>query len=99
MSVNRPLAGLAIAVTLFVVPSWAQDAAKGKLASAKSIKCTFPLIVVGTWNGDQVKAEVKPAKLVLQFEDINTDEGTARMEGSLAAPTTSRCGTPEDICT
>ncbi len=83
MSVNRPLAGLAIAVTLFVVPSQAQDSAKGKLASAKSIKCTFPLIVVGTWNGDQAKAEVKTAKLVLQFEDINTDEGTARMEGSL----------------
>ena len=80
---RRTLAVLALAACLFMVPSRAQDAPKGKLASAKSIKCTFPLIVVGTWNGDQAKAEVKTAKLVLQFEDINTDEGTARMEGSL----------------
>ena len=83
MSVNRILASLALAATLFAVPARSQDAAKGKLATAKTIKCTFPLIVVGTWNGDQAKAEIKPSRLVLQFEDVNTDEGTARMEGAL----------------
>ena len=83
MRVKRNLASLTIAATLFAVPARSQDPAKGKLAMAKTIKCTFPLIVVGTWSGDQAKAEIKPAKLLLQFEDVNTDEGTARMEGAL----------------
>ena len=80
---KRILAGFAITAVFFIVPSRAQDAAKGKLAMAKTIKCTFPLMVLGTWSGDQAKAEVKPSKLMLQFEDVNADEGTARMEGAL----------------
>jgi hypothetical protein len=71
------------AATLFPAAFRAQDAAKGKLATAKTIKCTFPLIVTGTWMGDQVKADVKPAKLTLQFEAINVDEGTARLEAGI----------------
>ena len=75
--------GIAGALVLFPSPLIAQDAVKGKLATAKSIKCTFPLVVVGTWGGEQPKADVKPAKLVLQFEAINVDEGTARLEAGL----------------
>ena len=85
MSLNSILSALTIAGALLLVPSssHAQDAVKGKLAAAKSMKCTFPLIAVGTWSGAQPKAEVKPAKLVLQFLEINADEGTARLEGSV----------------
>ena len=83
--VMRTFAVLAIAgaLVLFATALSAQDAAKGKLATAKTIKCTFPLVVVGTWSGAQPKAEVKPAKLTLQFEAINVDEGTARLEAGL----------------
>src|SRR5215813_4483752 len=84
MSMNRILVLLAIfAALLFTSSLSAQDAAKGKLASAKGLKCTFPLVASGTWGADQPKADVKPAKLVLQFNSINTDEGTARLEGSI----------------
>jgi hypothetical protein len=66
--------------------SSAQDPVKGKLATAKSLKCTFPLMAVGTWEGGkQPAANVKPANLVLQFVEINADEGTARLEASLGA--------------
>src|SRR5215510_9705367 len=84
MSINKIFPALAIAAVLFLVPSnSAAQGIKGKLATVKSMKCTFPLMALGTWSGDQPKADVKPAKLVMQFEDINTDEGTARLEGSV----------------
>src|SRR5262245_50393383 len=85
MSINRILAAFTIAAVLLLLPFSfrAQDAAKGKLATAKKMKCTFPLMAIGTWSGEQPKAEAKPSKLVLQFEDINADEGTARLEGSV----------------
>src|SRR5438876_7717806 len=84
MSINRILAALAIAGFLLPVPAslHAQDDLKGKLATVKSLKCTFPVMAVGTWGGDQPKAEVKPSKLVLEFEGINADEGTAELKSS-----------------
>ena len=80
MSINKILAALKIAGALLLITYSlnAQDV-KGKLATAKSIKCTFSLMSVGTW-GPQTEAKVKPANLVLQFEGINADEGTARLE-------------------
>ncbi len=59
---------------------WAQDA-KGTLATAKSLKCTFPLMSSGTWGKEQPDAKTKPSNLVLQFDAINTDEGTAELLG------------------
>ena len=54
--------------------------ASGTLATAKNIKCTFSLSVIGALKDDQPKAEVKPASLVLEFEAVNADEGTARLK-------------------
>jgi hypothetical protein len=82
MPINKIVAVLALLIPLALS---AQDAVKGKLATVKSLKCTFPLMAVGTWSGDQPKGEVKPAKLVLQFVDINADEGSARLEASVGA--------------
>jgi len=81
---NRIRASLTIAAALLLFASYltAQDPLKGKLATVKGIKCTFPLMAVGTWSGEQPKAEVKPAKLVLEFEGINADEGTAQLKSS-----------------
>lgn len=72
---------LAMSMALLLVPGsiGAQDAAKGTLAKAKTIKCTFPLMVVGTWGSIQPEAKVKPTNVVLQFESINADEGTAQL--------------------
>jgi hypothetical protein len=87
MPINRIFAALAITIALFGTarPLSAQNALKGKLASVKSLKCTFTVVSIGTWGGDQPKADIKPSKLVLQFEDINTDEGTARLDSNYGA--------------
>ena len=50
------------------------------LASAKNLRCAFQVTASGTWETTgSPKATVKPATLVLLFESIDTDEGTARL--------------------
>jgi hypothetical protein len=77
------IAKLLVATALLLVASsiTAQDALRGKLATANKIRCTFSLMTVGTWPGEQPQAQVKTAKLVLEFEEVNADEGTARLAG------------------
>ena len=74
-----------ILAALLMLPSvlWAQDPFKGPLADAKSIKCNFPLMAVGTWGKDKPEAKVQPASLVMQFDSVNTEEGTAELQSGL----------------
>lgn len=54
------------------------------LAKATNIRCTFSLVTVGTWGRDQVEAKTKPANIPpLEFEAINTDEGTAQLKANV----------------
>jgi hypothetical protein len=80
MSISRRL-GVVMILFASCVTLSGQDA-KGTLAAAKSVKCTFTLMAAGTWGTQQPDAKVKPAKLELQFDEVNADEGTARMESS-----------------
>jgi hypothetical protein len=71
---------LAMVVLLLVWPGHSNGAAQGRTANAKSIRCAFPLNATGTWKKDgPPDAVVKPATLVLLFDSINIDEGTARL--------------------
>ena len=55
--------------------------AQEKLQSPKSFRCTFLLIASGTWSKDGAPdASVKAAKLILRFDSINVDEGTADLK-------------------
>ena len=55
--------------------------AEGKTAIAKSLRCEFSLSAVSTWSvAGSADAVLKPSKLVLRFDSINTDEGTAEMK-------------------
>jgi hypothetical protein len=78
MANPRILAALTIFWALFSIPHLL--AAQSRLATATSIKCTFSLMSVGALKEDQPKADVKPAKLTLEFEAVNADEGTARLK-------------------
>jgi hypothetical protein len=75
-----PVLVLAGAWLLAPWPASAQNTAQGALAAARSIRCTFSLIAVSSLHGDQPRAEVKPINLLLQFESINADEGTAELK-------------------
>jgi len=76
-SMSRKLLLAFIAVLLFPGLLRAQGSA---LSKASRIKCTFSLMTVGTWVRDQAEAKTKPANLTLEFESINTDEGTAELK-------------------
>src|SRR3972149_8320926 len=87
MLINRNLKGVMIVAALLLVP-WslgAQTAARGKLATAKGLRCAFPLNATGTWKDGKPEAAVKPAMLVMQFDSINTDDGTAQLRGEFGA--------------
>jgi hypothetical protein len=61
-------------------PTALRAAAQGPLATATGVKCSFTLMAAGALREDQPKAEVKAAKLTLQFEAVNADEGSARLK-------------------
>jgi len=59
----------------------AQNAPPASLSTAHGLKCTFTVIASGTWENGAPSAAVKPAALSLQFDAIDTQEGTAEMPG------------------
>ena len=83
---------LAAVVLVLTWPLGTSAVAQGRTAIAKSMRCTFPLNAVGTWKKEgPPDATVKTATLVLLFESINTDEGTARLRnGSVGSDITAR---------
>ena len=58
--------------------SSAQFAAQ-RLAATRTLTCTFTTLAIGTWINGEAQAQVKPAKLSIKFEEIDSDEGTARI--------------------
>ena len=73
----RPLAALLAA--LAVPALQAQTPAQNSLADVKALKCAFTLMTVGTWTKDVPSAEVTPTKLSMQFDAIDTQDGTANV--------------------
>ena len=79
---NKRVTGLAALAMLAGTPLLvAQDAPPPSLSAAHAVKCTFTLIATGTWENGAPAAGVKPANLTLQFNAIDTQEGTAEMPG------------------
>jgi len=84
MSIQKVAAGFsAIMIFLLTSGSMRSQGTKGPLANVKSIKCTFSLMAVGTWGDKGPDVKVRPpdaANSVMQFDSINTDEGTAEFK-------------------
>jgi hypothetical protein len=57
----------------------AQTATRDKLAAAKAVTCTFTVYATGTWRNGEAEGTLKSGKLSVQFSEINTDEGSARL--------------------
>jgi hypothetical protein len=75
----------ALLVGLAMPALFAQAQAPTSLADVKALKCAFTLMTVGTWNKDVPSAEVTPAKLSMQFDAIDTQDGTANVVDVSAA--------------
>lgn len=76
---------VAAAVLLLLLPgSIKSQSARGPLANVKSIKCTFSQEAVGTWTDKGTDVKVKAPEgqdKEVQFDSINTDEGSAELKG------------------
>jgi hypothetical protein len=57
----------------------AQTATREQLAAAKTVTCVFTVYATGTWKNGEAEGALKTGKLSVQFTEINTDEGSARM--------------------
>ena len=65
-----------------LVPGAAQGpGATRSLAGIRTASCEFTLHAVASWKDGEPQAAVTPAKVSFKFEDINTDDGTARVVG------------------
>ncbi len=49
------------------------------LADVQRLKCSFTLMAVGTWEKNVPSAEVTKASLSMQFDAIDTQDGTANV--------------------
>src|SRR3954468_22502138 len=75
----------AILVLILGWPFTGSVRAQGRTAKAKSLRCTFPLNVTATWKREgPPAATLAPATLVLLFDSINTEEGTASLRNGSA---------------
>jgi hypothetical protein len=75
-SAFRVLVMLSVAAP--AVPAAAQTGAAQRLASVKSVACTFRAVAKGNWTKTgEPQGEVSKSDLAIGFEQINTDEGTA----------------------
>jgi hypothetical protein len=75
-----------VLVVVSPLPLSAQTPPRSKTASAKSLKCTFAVLATGTWIDEKAQAEVKAAKLAVEFHAIDTDDGTAETKGAFGPP-------------
>jgi hypothetical protein len=86
--------GGAVAVVVLAVlwPVRSAGAGQERIAAAKSLRCRFPLTAVSAWQkAAPPAATVKPASLLLIFEAIDTEEGTARLKsGTVGSEVTAR---------
>ena len=76
----------------FVGPGAAAAAAQTTLADVKSIRCTFTRQTTGSWaKGDAPETAVRPSSLVLRFEAIDAETGTAQLRnGAMTTDVTVR---------
>jgi hypothetical protein len=68
------------------------EAAQSRIASVKTLRCSFPKHAVGTWGKDGApNATVQSTPLVLRFDSIDPDSGTAQLRsGTVGSEVTVR---------
>ena len=69
-----------------------EAAAQARVASVKSLRCSFPRNATGTWGKDGApEATVRLNPLVLRFDSIDPDSGTAQLRnGTVGSEVTVR---------
>ena len=84
MSSKRPLRVLLVLIVVFAADPHAQRGqrfAQDALRRAKSLSCVFSVMATASWKNGEAVAETKTAKLSLEFDTIEAQEGSARYAG------------------
>lgn len=92
MTLRLGAASLAVVLAL-AGPAATEILAQSRIAGAKSLRCSFPRNATGTWTKDGVpEANLRStALLVLRFDSIEPDSGTAQLRnGSVGTEVTAR---------
>lgn len=84
-SVAIALAGVAALIVSLPPVASAQSGLDRRLAAAKRLECTFPVLGTGTWDKNEPAITVTPSELKANFFDINVEEGTAEAESAYGA--------------
>ena len=87
------LCAASLTIALALAGPGATDApAQSRIAGARSLRCAFPRNATGTWSKDGVPdATVRSTALVLRFDSIEPDSGTAQLRnGSVGSEVTVR---------
>jgi hypothetical protein len=79
------LSGLAAFMAAQPPAALGQAGLDRRLAAAKRLECTFPVLGTGTWNQNVPAIGVTPSELKANFFDINIEEGTAEAESAYGA--------------
>lgn len=69
----------AACVVLGMQTAHAQTSGPVALADVQRLKCAFTLMAVGNWEKSTPTAEIAKATLTMQFEAIDTQDGTANV--------------------
>jgi len=71
------ISALTVALVMTMAP---RVSAQGRLATAKALSCSFQRSATASWSkAGAATAVVKPSTLVLRFEAIDFDDGTAQL--------------------
>lgn len=92
MTITGRITAVATMVATLSVPQMSSAAQQGTTFAVKSLRCTFPRFVATTWSKDGLpETNVRAATLVLRFEAIDPESGTAQLRnGSMLTEVTAR---------
>ena len=76
---GRRRALTALAALMMMQAPFAQAPEPLALNDIHRLKCTFTLMATGTWEKAIPAAEITPATLSMEFDQIDTQEGTANV--------------------
>ena len=91
MTLRIPAVSTALVLAVAVL-AVVQAGAQPRIASVKALRCSFARNATGTWGKDGTpEASVRSTPLVLRFDSIDPDSGTAQLRsGTVGSEVTAR---------
>ena len=85
MSISRHLRVVFVLIVVFALAGshalLGQRSAQNAPGRAKSLSCVFSVVATASWKNGEPVAEIKSAKLSMEFDTIEPQEGSARYAG------------------